>query len=83
MWLFLTVLLLIGCTHKQKVMVPLLWTDSSAAKRSIAAISLNRNGPVGISVNDPEAKYGNLIRELVYNCTNDFFPYYVYQEVHE
>jgi hypothetical protein len=61
----------------------ILWTNSSAAKKSVAAISLNRNGPVGISVNDPEAKYGNLIRELVYNCTNDFYPYYVYQEVHE
>jgi hypothetical protein len=61
----------------------ILWTNSSAAKKSVAAISLNRNGPVGVSINDPEAKYGNLIRELVYNCTNDFFPYYVYQEVHE
>jgi hypothetical protein len=61
----------------------ILWTNSSAAKKSVAAISLNRNGPVGVSVNDPEAKYGNLIRELVYDCTNDFFPYYVYQEVHE
>ena len=61
----------------------ILWTNSSAAKKSVAAISLNRNGPVGVSINDPEAKYGNLVRELVYNCTNDFFPYYVYQEVHE
>jgi hypothetical protein len=61
----------------------ILWTNSSAAKKSVAAISLNRNGPVGVSINDPEAKYGKLIRELVYNCTNDFFPYYVYQEVHE
>ena len=61
----------------------ILWTNSSTAKKSVAAISLNRNGPVGVSVNDPEAKYGNLIRELVCNCTNDFFPYYVYQEVHE
>jgi hypothetical protein len=61
----------------------ILWTNSSAAKKSVAAISLNRNGPVGVSINDPEAKYGNLIRELVYHCTNDFFPYYVYQEVHE
>ncbi|MGA8280612.1 MAG: hypothetical protein WB853_06935, partial [Desulfobacterales bacterium] len=33
----------------------ILWTNSSAAKKSVAAISLNRNGPVGISVNDPEA----------------------------
>ena len=61
----------------------ILWTNSSAAKKSVAAISLNRNGPVGVSINDPEAKYDNLVRELVYNCTNDFFPYYVYQEVHE
>jgi hypothetical protein len=61
----------------------ILWTNSSAAKKSVAAISLNRNGPVGVSVNNPEAKYGNLVRELVYICTNDFFPYYVYQEVHE
>ena len=60
-----------------------LWTNSSAAKKSVAAISLNRNGPVGVNINDPEAKYGNLVRELVYDCTNDFFPYYVYQEVHE
>ncbi|MGD8336490.1 MAG: hypothetical protein PVG81_03505 [Desulfobacterales bacterium] len=61
----------------------ILWTRSSAAKKSVAAISLNRNGPVGVSVNDPEAKYDNLVRELVYDCTNDFFPYYVYQKVHE
>lgn len=61
----------------------ILWTSSSAAKKSVAAVSLNRNGPVGVSINDPEAKYGTLVRELVYNCTNDFFPYYVYQEVHE
>ena len=61
----------------------ILWTNSSAAKKSVAAISLNRNGPVGVSVNDPEAKYDNLVRELVYDCTNDFFPYYVYQKVHE
>jgi len=61
----------------------ILWTNSSAAKKSVAAISLNRNGPVGVSINDPEAKYGNLVRELVYDCTNDFFPYYVYQEVRE
>ena len=61
----------------------ILWTNSSAAKKSVAAISLNRNGPVGVSINDPEAKYGHLVRELVYSCTNDFFPYYVYQEVPE
>lgn len=61
----------------------ILWTNSSAAKKSVAAISLNRNGPVGVSVNDPEAKYDNLVRELVYDCTDDFFPYYVYQKVHK
>jgi hypothetical protein len=61
----------------------LLWTNSSVAKKSVAAISLNRNGPVGVNINDPEAKYGKLIREMVYDCTDDFFPYYVYEEVHE
>lgn len=61
----------------------ILWTNSSAAKKSVAAISLNRNGPVGVSVNDPEAKYDNLVRELVYDGTDDFFPYYVYQKVHK
>jgi len=61
----------------------ILWTNSSTAKKSVAAISLNRNGPVGVSVNDPEAKYDNLVRELVYDCTDDFFPYYVYQKVHK
>jgi len=60
-----------------------LWTNSSTAKKSVASISLNRNGPAGVSINDPEAKYGKLIRELVYICTNDFFPSYAYQEVHE
>jgi hypothetical protein len=60
-----------------------LWTNSSTAKKSVATVSLNRNGPAGISINDPEAKYGKLIRELVCACTNDFFPSYAYQEVHE
>ena len=60
-----------------------LWTNSSTAKKSVATIRLNRYGPAGVSINNPEAKYGKLIREVVSACTNDFFPTYAYQEVHE
>ncbi len=49
-----------------------LWTNRSSAKKSVAPIGLNHNGPAGISIIDPEAKYGKLIRRLVYACTNDF-----------
>lgn len=59
-----------------------LWTLASTAKRSVGAIKINKDGPIGIGISDPEAEYGRLVHILVYKNTKDFYPYYVYQAAH-
>jgi hypothetical protein len=60
-----------------------LWTLASTANKSVGALKINQDGPVGIRVGDPETAYGRLVHALVYNSTRDFFPYYVYQSAHK
>ena len=56
-----------------------LWTLASSAKKSVGAIKIDKTGPIGINVGDPESAYGQLIATLAYENTRDFYPYYVYQ----
>lgn len=60
-----------------------LWTLASTAKKSVGAIKINKTGPIGIRISDPEAEYGRLVHILVYKNTRDFYPYYVYQTAHK
>ena len=59
-----------------------LWTLASRAKKSVGAIRLNKSGPIGIRLSDPQAEYGHLVDLLVHKTTRDFYPYYVYQAAH-
>lgn len=58
-----------------------LWTRASTARKSIATVKLSQAIPVGVSIEDPEAKYDRLVQQLVNENTLDFCPYYVYREV--
>ena len=60
-----------------------LWTLASRAKKSVGAIKLKKNGPIGIWISDPQAEYVPLVQKIVHKNTRDFYPYYVYQAAHK
>ena len=49
-----------------------LWTDSAGDSKTVAQVSVWRDGGIFFDARDPERAYGSLIRSLVARMTRDF-----------
>ncbi|MCJ7588767.1 MAG: DUF799 domain-containing protein [Candidatus Aminicenantes bacterium] len=49
-----------------------IWTDSARDRKTVAQVSVWRDGGIFFDAHDPERAYGSLIRSLVARTTRDF-----------
>ena len=58
-----------------------MWTDSSQLTTTVAHASFNDSGEGNLGVRDPQAVYGNMIGQLVYEITDAFREHYVTRRI--
>ena len=58
-----------------------MWTDSAALTTTVAHASFGKNGRGSFGAGDPEAVYGPMVNDLVWEITDDFREHYVTRRV--